>query len=470
MLIADDGRPATAIEILSREHLPAWLERQDAATRAWVAAAGFQAAANETARLPDAEGGPGTVLAGLGERAAFDSLGALPLALPEGDYRLVGANGAGGNGNGSAGGGNGIDAETAARLALGWGLGGYQFAAYKTPKRAPARLLLPPALHPVRDEVDAVALCRDIVNTPTEDMLPHHLEAAAFKLAMEYDAAFECTAGDDLTRRGFHAIHAVGRASASPPRLIDLRWGDGKAPKITLVGKGVCFDSGGLDLKPAAGMRLMKKDLGGAAHVLGLARLVMARRLPVCLRVLVPAVENAVSANAYRPGDVLRTYRGLTVEIENTDAEGRLILADALALAADDRPDALIDFATLTGAARTALGTQLPALFSNCDDVARGIAEAADAAQDPVWRMPLHAPYRRLLDSDIADLSNCPSAPYAGAIAAALFLERFVDGVPWAHFDVMAWNLAARPAHPAGGEAMGLRAVYGYIAGIAGRA
>ena len=456
MLIADDGRTATAIETLAPQQLPAWLERRDATTRAWVAAAGFRAAANETVRIPDADGGPGTVLAGLGEHAALDSLGALPMALPEGDYRLAGADGESENG---------LDRETAARLALGWGLGGYQFTDYKSPKRAPARLLLPPELHPVRDEADAVALCRDIVNTPTEDMLPHHLEAAARKLAAEHDAAFESTVGDALTRHGFHAIHAVGRASASPPRLIDLRWGDAAAPKITLVGKGVCFDSGGLDLKPAAGMRLMKKDLGGAAHVLGLAKLIMARRLPVRLRVLVPAVENAVSANAYRPGDVLRTYRGLTVEVGNTDAEGRLILADALALAADEKPAALIDFATLTGAARTALGTELPALFSNSDDIARGIAKAADAAQDPVWRMPLHAPYRRLLDSDIADLSNIPSVPYAGAIAAALFLERFVDGVPWAHFDVMAWNLATRPAHPVGGEAMGLRAVYGYIAG-----
>ena len=443
-MILDDGRDATLVVVVAKPDLAAWRQTQDEPTSAWLDAAGFQANANEAVRLPDASGGPGRVIAGLGDRATLESLGSLPYQLPEGDYRLA-------------------DTPYARRLALGWGLGAYRFTAYKGPERAPARLLV--ADQTVLDELAAVSLCRDLVNTPASDMLPHHLEAAARQLALRHGAEIEVTTGDALLRRGFETIHAVGRASASAPRLIDLRWGEASHPKVALVGKGVCFDSGGLNIKPAANMRLMKKDMGGAAHVLGLAELVMTRRLPVALRVLVPAVENAISANAYRPGDVTHTYRGITVEIDNTDAEGRLVLADALALAAEDEPTLLIDFATLTGAARTALGTELPAMFANNDDVATGIAEAGQMAEDPVWRLPLFAPYRRLLESEVADIVNAPSTPYAGAIAAALFLERFAGEGAWIHFDIMAWNLTTLPAHPVGGEAMGLRAVYGYLAG-----
>ena len=449
MIVVDDGREATELRVVSTADLAAWRSSQPAAAREWLAASGFEAKANHTVRLPGADGRPGAIVAGIGARAAIASLGELAMTLPEGDYRLAA---------------NGSDGEDAYRLALGWGLGGYRFSEYRAAERDPASLLVPPPIGTVADEIAAVALCRDLINTPASDMLPHDLESAARRLADEHGATVAVTTGDALLRAGYRTIHAVGKASASAPRLIDLRWGPPNAPKITLVGKGVCFDSGGLNLKPASNMRLMKKDMGGAAHVLGLGKLVMARELPIRLRLLVPAVENAVSGTAYRPGDVIRTYAGLTVEIDNTDAEGRLVMADALALAIEEAPDLLIDFATLTGAARAALGTDLPAMFANRDDAARGIEAAAERVGDPVWRMPLFAPYKRLLASKVADLVNSPASPYAGTIAAALFLEHFVGDTPWVHFDLMAWNLASRPAHPEGGEAMGLRAVFDYLA------
>ncbi len=446
MLIFDDGRPARAVEVVAEPALVAWRATQDEAVGPWLDAAGFAGAAGEFALLPDADGGVGRVVAGVGEQPSLASLGALAAKLPPMDYRLA---------NASA---------HADKLALGWALGGYRFDAYKSKPRAMPRLLVGnPAL---LDEWRAIALCRDLVNTPAADMLPHDLEAAARAVAARHGATVEATTGAALLRRGFEAVHAVGRASASAPRLIDLRWGSPEHPKVTLVGKGVCFDSGGLDLKPAAGMRLMKKDMGGAAHVLALAQLVMARELPVRLRVLVPAVENAVSGQAFRPGDVIRTYAGLSVEVGNTDAEGRLVLADALALAAREAPALLVDFATLTGAARVALGPDLPALFANDDALAADVAAAALKAEDPLWRLPLFAPYRRWLESEVADLGNVPAGAesgYGGAIAAALFLERFVGDAPWLHLDVMAWNLAPRPARPLGGEAMGLRAVFAYL-------
>ena len=445
MIALDSGGPATSIEAIAKPALEAWRDGQDERTRAWLHAGGFEAEANQTLPLPAADGMPARLVAGIGEQANLASFGELAFKLPAGDYRLAGP-----------------DEDNHYRLALGWGLGGYRFDAYKQPARAAARLLVAARDQAVIDEIEAVAVCRDLVNTPASDMLPHHLEGAARQLALAHGATVEVTTGDALLRHGLDAIHTVGRASASAPRLIDLRWGE-SAPQVTLVGKGVCFDSGGLNLKPSAGMRLMKKDMGGAAHVLGLAKLVMAHRLPVSLRVLIPAVENAVSANAYRPGDVIRTRKGLTVEIDNTDAEGRLVLADALTLAVQETPDIVIDFATLTGAARSALGTELPAMFTNSDDVATDIAAAGERVDDPVWRMPLFAPYRRMLDSKIADLVNAPASPYAGAITAALFLEHFVDRTPWVHFDIMAWNLTARPARPEGGEAMGLRAVFDYL-------
>ena len=294
--------------------------------------------------------------------------------------------------------------------------------------------------------------------------MPGDLAASVHELANEHGATLRVVTGVALLDQGYPAIHAVGRASAHAPRLIDMTWGDTRAPRLTLVGKGVCFDSGGLDLKSASGMRLMKKDMGGAAHVIALAELAMTTALPVRLRLLVPAVENAISGNAYRPGDVLETRKGLTIEVDNTDAEGRIVLSDALTEGGADEPDLMVDFATLTGAARIALGTDLPAMFSNDESVADGIAHAGRDVRDEVWRMPLHAPYRELIESKVADLANAGSQPYGGAITAALFLQAFVpDETPWAHFDLMAWTARAKPARPVGGEAMALRAVFEYL-------
>ncbi len=311
----------------------------------------------------------------------------------------------------------------------------------------------------------AVFLARDLVNTPAGDLGPEELAAAAVHVAESAGACHRVIVGDDLLAENYPTIHAVGRASTRAPRLVDITWGDPAAPKLTLVGKGVCFDSGGLDLKTASGMRLMKKDMGGAAIMLGLAQAIIDARLPVRLRVLLPCVENSVSGNAMRPMDIVRTRQGLTVEIGNTDAEGRLILCDALAEASTETPALLIDMATLTGAARVALGPELAALFCNDDRLAAALLEASAAEEDPMWRMPLWRPYRKMLDSKVADLNNVSEGPYAGAITAALYLQEFVaPGIPWAHFDVMAWNPQSRPGRPEGGEATALRALYAHIA------
>ena len=341
------------------------------------------------------------------------------------------------------------------------GLGCYTFDAYSDSKRRDHPSLVWPANADRKGSlaaVEAQSLVRDLINTPANDMGPERLEAAVRQLGERHGAQVSSIVGDELLAQNYPTIHAVGRAAAIAPRLIDLVWGDEDRPKLTLVGKGVCFDSGGLDLKPPAGMRLMKKDMGGAANMIGLAHMVMAAALPVRLRLLVPAVENSVSGNAMRPMDVIRTRKGLTVEIGNTDAEGRLILCDALAEASGESPDLILDCATLTGAARTALGADLPALFCNDDAVATALLAAGDAEQDPVWRMPLYRPYRKMLSSDVADLNNVSEAPLAGAVTAALFLERFVEpGTPWAHMDMMAWNREARPGRPRGGEAQFIR-------------
>jgi leucyl aminopeptidase len=311
---------------------------------------------------------------------------------------------------------------------------------------------------------EATALVRDLVNTPAADMMPENLAQSAQELAQRYNGEVKHIIGDELLEQNYPTIHAVGRASIHTPRLIDLTWGDNNHPKVTLVGKGVCFDSGGLDMKPAAGMRNMKKDMGGSAHVLGLAQLIMAYNLPINLRVLIPAVENAVSSNALRPGDVVTTRKGLTVEIHNTDAEGRLVLCDALCEAENDDPELIIDFATLTGAMRVALGTELPGFFSTNDEVAAGITLAGSKISDPVWRMPLYSPYDNLFSSTIADMTNCPTVPFGGAITAALYLQRFVgENTDWVHFDVMAFNTRHLSGRPLGGEAFGMRAVFDYL-------
>lgn len=437
---------ALPLHVVDREGYNAWRDSQPDATRAWLQAQGFVGAPHSVALLPGADGLAGAVL-GVGDRADAYSYAHAPHALPEGTcWQLASAL---------------PDAE-AALLQLGWGLGSYRFDRYRQRGRAPAQLVASPAAE-VTDLVTASLRVRDWVNTPTEDMGPQHLEDAARALASEHAAQVEVITGDALLAQGFPAIHAVGRASHRAPRLIVLRWGKAGDPSLVLVGKGVCFDTGGLDMKPADGMRNMKKDMGGAAHALALAGLVMAQQLPVQLTLLVPAVENAVGPDAFRPGEVIATRKGLSVEIDNTDAEGRVILCDALTYASEQSPDLVLDFATLTGAARIALGPDLPALFSNDDTVAAQWLQAGDDTRDPVWRMPLWRPYLRYLHSGIADLANAGSR-MAGSVTAALYLERFLaEGQRWAHLDVYAWNDGERPGRPAGGEALALRSAWAML-------
>lgn len=349
--------------------------------------------------------------------------------------------------------------------AVSWALAQYRFVAYKKYDLQPRTLVIDEAdLNGILALAQSIFLVRDLVNTPTNGMGPKEMAEVVEQLAQTHRAEFKQWIGDELLDDNYPAIHAVGRASVSAPRLLSLTWGDERHPHITLVGKGVCFDSGGLDIKAASNMRLMKKDMGGAAHVIGLAQWIMMRRLPVRLQVLIPAVENAIGPDAFRPGDVLTMRNGLTVEIENTDAEGRLVLADALVKACEDRPELIIDFATLTGAARVAVGPEIAAMFSNNDALAAAITEASSKTADPVWRLPLFTAYEDLLQSNIADLANSSASPYAGAIVGGLFLQRFVTpSIPWVHFDVMAWNTSNRPGKPEGGEAMGLRAVADYL-------
>ena len=371
--------------------------------------------------------------------------GALPGLLPPGTFRFA-------------------NAPHDARLAaLAFALGSYRFGRYRKAEHRDVRLVPPDGVDAaeITRIADAAMLARDLVNTPANDMGPEQLAKAAEVLATEYGASFSCIVGDELKSRNFPLIHAVGMASDRAPRLIDLSWGDAAHPKVTLVGKGVCFDTGGLDLKPSSGMLIMKKDMGGAANVLALARMVMDAKLKVRLRVLIPAVENAVAGNAFRPLDVFSSRKGITVEIGNTDAEGRLVLADALALADEEKPDLLIDLGTLTGAARVALGPDLPPFYSNDEALAADVARCAAAENDPLWRMPLWPPYDSWLDSKTADITNAPSGGFAGSITCALFLQRFVEQAKsWLHGDIYAWRPSAKPARPEGGECQAARALY----------
>jgi leucyl aminopeptidase len=386
--------------------------------------------------------GPDGVLLGVGDGSDPFIAAAAAEKLPEGDYRIEGGD---------------------ERAAFGWLLGSYRFTRYKSGKGATARLIAPAGVDAarVRRLAGAVGYVRDLVNTPAADMGPAALETEARALASEFGASFRSILGEALLAEKLTMIHAVGRAASEAPRLIDLRWGRAGAPKATLVGKGVCFDSGGLDIKAADGMALMKKDMGGAAHVLGLARLVMEEKLDLDLRVLIPAVENSIAGNAFRPGDILKSRKGLTVEIGNTDAEGRLVLADAMTIGGEDRPDLMLTLATLTGAARVALGPELPPFYCDDEDFAVSVLKAADATCDPVWRMPLWKPYASMLSSPIADLNNSPAGSFAGSVTAALFLKRFApENAVWGHFDIYAWRAKAAPGRPVGGEAQAIRALF----------
>ena len=394
-----------------------------------------------------ADGAIAGAVAGVGDLLDPFAYSPAAMALPGGDWQAVGT----------------LDGEARKALQLGWGLGLYRFDRYKKNTRVAPRLV-----GDFDDETFAVlAACarvRDLVNTPTEDMGPGQLEAVARDIAAAHGASITVTTGDALLADNYPAIHAVGRASHRTPRLIEMTWGDAKHPHVAICGKGVCFDTGGLDLKTAVGMRNMKKDMGGAAHALALAELIMARKLPLGLTVLVPAVENAVGPDAFRPGEVVATRTGVSVEIDNTDAEGRMVLCDALARACELKPDVLLDFATLTGAARVALGPDLPVLYANDEALANDWLAAGNATRDPLWRMPLWRPYLRYLTSGIADLANGSASTMAGSVTAALFLERFVaEGQRWAHVDVYSWNDSDRAGKPAGGEAQGLRACYAML-------
>lgn len=448
-VFAAPGPDSCPVHVIESDSFDSWLSSQPQRVQAWVSAQGFSGACGQALTVPDGDGGIGMALAGYGSAAQRARrrfvLAEAAQKLPAGTYRIL----------------SGLPAEDAASESLGWLLSGYRFDRYKETKGAAAALQAPEGVEAAAVESLAAAECltRDLINTPASDMGPAELEAAALKLAEDFGASASVITGEELLEQNFPLIHTVGRASNRAPRLIDLRWG-AAGPTLTLVGKGVCFDTGGLNLKPGNSMALMKKDMGGAANVLGLARMIMAAGLPLQLRVLIPAVENSVSDSAFRPGDVLTSRKGLTVEINNTDAEGRLVLADALALAAEDTPDLLISMATLTGAARVAVGPDLSPFYTDHDSDAAALSTSAARTADPVWRMPFHMPYEKMIEPGIADLDNAPSGGFAGSITAALFLRRFAGEARYMHFDIYGWAPSAEPGRPKGGALQGARALF----------
>ena len=449
-----DERRESSIPLrpIQTDTLSSWLETQPAAVKRWVESVGFEAGAGRSLAIPDEEGNIREVLLGVSD--SLWDWSTLPNELPAHAYHIDSA----------------LTRDESNCAALGWALGTYRFDRMRaSDNKKRGELAWPEGCD--RSHVESTAratfLVRDLINTPASHMGPAELAESAKAVADDGGATIHILVGDELLEKGYPAIHAVGRAAATDraPRLIDFTWGDAESPKVTLVGKGVCFDSGGLDLKPAASMKIMKKDMGGGAHVLGLASMIMDAKIPVRLRVLVPAVENSVSSNALRPLDVVPTRKGISIEIGHTDAEGRVILADALAEASSDEPDLIVDFATLTGAARVALGAELPAFYTNDDDVAGALDKCGTHVSDPLWRMPLFKPYRKLIDGKVADITNATDTALGGSITAALFLQEFVEPeITWVHIDLMAWNTSSRPGRPEGGEAMGMRAVYALIA------
>ncbi|MSP77469.1 MAG: leucyl aminopeptidase family protein [Rhodospirillaceae bacterium] len=452
----DRSSSSLPVQVVSQAKWRGWLKKQSAARRGWIESLGTAGKAGDLVVLPGRDGKAGGAVLVVSATPTLWDYGSLATRLPAGTWRIVSD--------------TAPVSPTDAAVAIG--LGTWRFERYKARKAKPgARLLWPQGADKARATamIEAIFMARDLITTPSSDMGPAELAAAAQALAKTHKAKFSVIVGDDLLKKNYPMVHAVGRASTRAPRLIDLVWGRESDPKVTLVGKGVCFDTGGLDLKAAAGMLNMKKDMGGAATVLAVAAMVMACGLRVRLRVLVPAVENSVSGNAFRPLDVVPTRKGISVEIGNTDAEGRLILCDALHEGATEKPAMMVDCATLTGAARVALGPDLPALFCNDDALADALLAAGRRVADPLWRMPLFAGYRRMLDSKVADINNAPGVPFAGSITAALYLKEFVpDSVPWAHIDMMAWNNAAKPGRPEGGEAQAARAIFTTIEGLLG--
>jgi leucyl aminopeptidase len=441
-----DGIPLYPVNPANYEQ---WLANQPGVQQKWLKAAGFLAKPGELCSLPDSNGELHGYAFGMAEQGWLYQLAPLPAKLTAGQYRLV----------------SDWSPQQRLQASLGWGLACYQFNRYLKPQKEMPSLALDEDIATDAGRLlSAQSLVRDLINTPTEDLGPAQLADAMQREADQFGARMSTIGGVDLLTENFPAIHAVGRASDREPRLLKMVWGDDDHPTVALCGKGVCFDTGGLNLKASAGMALMKKDMGGAAHVLALARLIMQAKLPVRLLVLIPAVENSVSGNAYRPGDVISTRKGLSIEIGNTDAEGRIVLADALAYACEFEPNLVIDFATLTGAARTAMGTDLPPIFSNDISIAQAITAAGELQEDPLWVLPLYKPYIELLKSPIADLNNMGKTPFGGCITAALFLEHFVTPeTDWVHIDTFGWNQTTRPGRPLGGEALGLRAVFHYL-------
>ena len=455
-LLTEEGTEGRPLWLVTEAELPSWLESQPPATANWLRSQGFQAERHRVVALPAPDGMPAGAVLGLGclrrtsELTLWHAAG-LPERLPAGPWRLATA----------------LEPAAATQFLLGYLAGAYRLHRYRITPPAPRATLAVPAgadLVYVRAAAAATTLARDLINTPANDLGPAELGQAALELAQRHGARCQVLVGPDLLAHGYPLIHAVGAGSPRAPRLVDLRWGAPDAPRVTLVGKGVCFDSGGLDIKPSSAMLLMKKDMGGAACALGLASMLMELGAPIQLRVLLPCVENSVDGLAYRPGDVLRSRKGLTVEIGNTDAEGRLVLADALAEADGERPDLLIDLATLTGAARTALGPELPAVYCADEALLGQLRQAAQAHCDPLWPMPLWQGYDDEFGSKIADLSNVSATAFAGSIIAALFLKRFVTAAPaWVHVDLYAWNARERPGRPVGAEAQCVRALYALI-------
>ncbi len=458
MFIHDHSAASIAIHLVDEEGFDVWRVGQSVVADSWLTTNLFRPERNKIALIPTHDGKLLSAVAGLGKQglapnSIFWIAAGLPERLPDGRYFIA----------------NKLSSASAKQFALGWAYGRYRFERYRKASAEKAQLLeLPQAV----DLVDVArinagcSVARDLVNTPASDLSPAELATAASAMAEKFNATCRVYVGDELLVNPFPAVHAVGRASHVAPRLIDIQWGNPTHPKVTLVGKGVCFDSGGLDLKLSNSMLLMKKDMGGAASVLGLAQIVMDAKLPIRLRVIIPAVENAVSGNAFRPGDVLQTRRGLTVEVGNTDAEGRLVLADALTLADADQPDLLIDLATLTGAARVALGPELPALFTADDKLANELLQVSTEQSDPLWRLPLWSGYDDEFSSKIADINNVSGSGFSGAIIGALFLRRFVTQTKiWAHIDMYAWNGKERPGRPVGAEPQCVRALYAYLKG-----